>query len=111
MRVCDEPGQPRDEKDRVAKLVAESEVRRDRRDGAVDVGGKETPEVIFASGECTLERAQHAHVLAFEFEFHRELKETRRAWVLRVQSMPKSRRRGGIGLRPIIDEFLGRLLR
>ena len=48
VRVRDQARQPRDQEDRVAKVVGEAEVGADRGDGAVDVDRQRAPEVLLA---------------------------------------------------------------
>ena len=56
--------------------------------------------------EGSLERPQHADMLAFELEFHGQLKEPRCTRVLRVQSMSEARRRRGVRVRPVVHQLL-----
>src|SRR5262249_24062588 len=82
----------RDQKDRVAELVREPEVRADSGDRAVHVDRKRTVEAILMGVERALARTNQTHVLALELELEGHLKEARGARIFRMQTVAEPRR-------------------
>src|SRR4029077_4045053 len=64
MRVRNQPGQTRYQKNRIAQLVREPQVGADRRDGAVDVDRQRTVEPLLVPFEGPFADADEPHVLS-----------------------------------------------
>ncbi len=109
MRVRDEPGQARDQEDRVAEVVREAEIGRDRGDRAVDVDRQWLAEDRRLRAEHAFDDAKQADMFAFEFEFERHLKQPRRARIARMDTVAEARRHL-VGPDALFDERLGRFL-
>src|SRR5207249_12105572 len=75
----------------------------------VDVDRHQPIELILSGLERALDRAQHANVLAFEFELERHLKQTRGARIPCVKPMAEAGRRVALA-DTAVDERLGRVV-
>ena len=87
VRVRDQAGHARDQEDRVAKLVRESEIRRDRGDRAVDVDRHGMTKCRVTNVKSMLDGADQPYVLAVQLELQRHLKQPRGAGIPSMKAM------------------------